>query len=327
MEALGHRINICWLFISRRATKSQRWKPEAFYTFCIIFSILFIGCEQESGEPFQIWIGGDLHLGEGKEDVLKEIAGTLKGGVGIVNLEGPVKSPAKTIRQEEGRIFLYNLPDRLAQLKAHGISVAGIANNHQNDAGKSGISRTISALEKAGIQTCGGSRVAILEKSGVKIAVCAFNLANAIPDSLSLILNAARKKSDILIVTFHVTAPPIVLPTRLLRQAADITVKAGVDVIAAHGTHALAAIEKKGNTIIAWGLGNLAFHCDCTQEKDGLILKILVDPGRKNKISSASALPIEAGLQGKPARLHPDTEFIFKQLKAIGSDEDFLKKN
>ena len=127
---------------------------------------------------------------------------------------------------------------------------------------------------------------------------------------------ASRRRGRLFIATFHVTGPASYLPRPELRKAVDLAIKAGADVIAAHGTHAIGPVERRGKTIIAWGLGNLAFACNCTQEKDAILLELELQPNGPPK---ADVLPVEAGLDSQPAGPGKDPDGIFNLLESIGS--------
>jgi poly-gamma-glutamate capsule biosynthesis protein CapA/YwtB (metallophosphatase superfamily) len=166
--------------------------------------------------------------------------------------------------------------------------------------------------------------MAILRVNGLTIAVTAHDLTGGVPKGLQADLEAARKQADVLIATFHVTGPPSYLPRRELRQAVKMAYQAGALVIAAHGTHALGPVERRDHAVIAWGLGNMAFACDCTKEEDAMILRVRVQPG---KVAKAEVVPIRAGIDKKPASGSRDAGGIFDLLEAIGSKKLRRKGN
>jgi poly-gamma-glutamate capsule biosynthesis protein CapA/YwtB (metallophosphatase superfamily) len=148
--------------------------------------------------------------------------------------------------------------------------------------------------------------------------VTAHDLTPGVPRNLQAELVAARKQAEVLIVTFHVTGPPSYLPRPELRKAVEIAYQAGALVIAAHGTHALGPVERREHAVIAWGLGNVAFACDCTREEDAMILRVRVEAG---KVAKAEVVPIRAGLNKKAASPAKDPQAIFDLLEAVGSSK------
>ena len=95
-----------------------------------------------------------------------------------------------------------------------------------------------------------------------------------------------------------------------------MAIEAGAKIVVAHGRHAIGPVERRGHLVVAWGLGNLVFACDCTNEREGLVLEMVL---RDGDIYSASVIPMEVGLQGEPARVSADPNGVFDLLEGIGS--------
>jgi poly-gamma-glutamate capsule biosynthesis protein CapA/YwtB (metallophosphatase superfamily) len=240
----------------------------------------------------------------------------VQGAVGIVNLEGPVATEAQVSKRT---LRLWNSPASLKELAGLNVKVAGIANNHAEDAGEGGWQRSAEELQRLGFLPAGApAGVALLRANGFTIAVTAHDLTPGVPRNLQAELVAARKHAEVLIVTFHVTGPPSYLPRPELRKAVEIAYQAGALVIAAHGTHALGPVERREHAVIAWGLGNVAFACDCTREEDAMILRVRVEAG---KVAKAEVVPIRAGLNKKAASPAKDPQAIFDLLEAVGSSK------
>ncbi|HVV84037.1 MAG TPA: CapA family protein, partial [Kofleriaceae bacterium] len=123
-------------------------------------------------------------------------------------------------------------------------------------------------------------------------------------------------RGDVLVATFHVTAPASYLPPREAVTAVAIARTAGAAVIVVHGSHALARVERTAGSVTAWGLGNLLFHCDCTDEEDALLLRVTVDRGG---LVDASVVPIAAGLHGAAARPAGDPALLYDLLASLRS--------
>ena len=237
----------------------------------------------------------------------------VQGVSGIVNLEGPLTDRLET----KDYLRLWNAPTALAELSAAQVKVAGIANNHAVDGSAYGPAEAAKELREHGVLPAGlVAGAAFFEVNGVSIAVTAHDLTQGVPENLEADLAAARKKSQVLVSTFHVTGPPSYLPRPELRRAVEIAYHAGANVIAAHGTHMLGLVERREHAVIAWGLGNLAFSCDCTQEEDAMLLRVVVEP---DKVVRAEVIPLQAGIDQKPAQPAADAAAIFDLLEAIGS--------
>lgn len=268
----------------------------------------------------RLWIGGDVYLGTGGNGALAGVASIVGGAPGVINLEGPVgevAAPGDTASAGPPAIRLVQARGALAELRAAGVAVAGIANNHARDAGPGGGAATLRALVAAGVQAAGGpAGAATITLGRLRIVVTAHDLEAGVPATLGAELAAARRRGDVLVATFHVTGPPSYLPRPELVDAVAIALDAGAAVIAAHGTHELARVERRGRAVIAWGLGNLAFACACTDEPSGALLDVTLGP---DGAGEAAVIPIDAGLGGTAARAAGDPALTFELLEALGS--------
>ncbi len=263
--------------------------------------------------PLRIWLGGDVNLGDEGNGQLKDIAGMVQGAIGIVNLEGPVTARIPA----HGKLRLWNSTQALQELRALNVRAAGIANNHAFDAGQYAPVKTAEILRDNKILPAGGFvGPAIFKVDGVSIVVTAHDLTHGVPPKLALDLATARRKGDVLIATFHVTGPVSYLPRPELRDAVDIAYRSGADVIASHGTHVVGPVERRGHAVIAWGLGNVAFACDCTDEKDAILLLLEIQPHGEIR---ANVLPLQAGINSQPAEPSSNPDGIFNLLDSISS--------
>jgi poly-gamma-glutamate capsule biosynthesis protein CapA/YwtB (metallophosphatase superfamily) len=238
----------------------------------------------------------------------------VQGAAGIVNLEGPVAE-----RLPQDHLRLWNALPALAELTALNVRVAGIANNHSADAGAAGPEQTARHVRDSGMVPAGAAAgAAFIDVNGISVAVTAHDLTQGVPANLDAELATARKRSEVLVATFHVTGPPSYLPRPELRRAVEIAYHAGANVIVAHGTHALGPVERRSHAVIAWGLGNVAFACDCTDQEDAILLRVTV---QRDKVVSAEVLPLQAGINSRHAEPAPDPFGIFDLLEAIGSGQ------
>jgi capsule synthesis protein PGA_cap len=162
-----------------------------------------------------------VFLGTGGRGALASIAGSVSGAPGIVNLEGPVGDPAGVGEQP---FRLLHAAAALAELRAAGVAVAGIANNHVRDAGEAGAAATMRALVAVGIQAAGGAAgPATIALGPVRVVVTAHDLEAGVPAALGAELAAARRRGDALIATFHVTGPASYLPRpELVGRSCDL---------------------------------------------------------------------------------------------------------
>lgn len=290
--------------------RARRWRYARTVVGVVIAGLTTLGaCAREPEPPRALWIGGDVHLGARRHDVLGPLARELAPAAGFVNLEGPIVSVPRP------DLPVANGARAPARLRAVGVRAVGIANNHAADAGAGGPAATAAALRAARLLPVAGARAAILEVDGVRVAITAHDLGRGVPPALDADLEAARRSADRLVATFHVTGPETYLPPPELREAVERAVVGGADVVAAHGSHQVGAIERRGAQVIAWGLGNVAFDCACTDEKEAIVLR-LTPSGRGFDVE---VIPIEAGLGGRAARRSPDPDGVLDLLEALGS--------
>ncbi len=279
---------------------------------CLALAFSSCLCAPPKVTTSEIWLGGDVHLGRGGRNVLAELVDPTVGATGIINLEGPV---AERATKADG-VALFNSEPALSELFDISAQIIGIANNHARDAGNTSEDATIAALTRSKFYPVGGKAGAVTyQLPTVALAVTAHDLTDGVPPKLLDDLTAARSGADLLVATFHVTGPPSYLPRPELKEAVDIALRAGATIVAAHGTHAVAKVEKRGPAVIFWGLGNLVFDCDCTKEKDAIIARILFTEKTMTRIE---VIPIEAGLKGRPARPAKDPKAILRLLESLG---------
>jgi len=262
--------------------------------------------------PAVLWLAGDLHLGLAPKPVLEPLRGLLQG-VGVLNLEGAV---AEHPPRAEG-LRLHNHPKALGMLKELNVAAVGVDNNHKLDAGRGSWDGTLQHVAGSGLMAlAGGGHVARLTVGDTRVVVTQHDLTGGVPRDLGRDLTAAREKDVLLVALFHVSTPDSYLPPPVLKRATTAATEAGAAVVAAHGSHMVGPVVWQGNTLVAYGLGNLAFACDCTREKDAMLLRLHLAAGELRRVD---VVPIQAGLNRQPAKPHPDPAALVALLGALGS--------
>ncbi|MFT3840953.1 MAG: CapA family protein [Myxococcaceae bacterium] len=275
----------------------------------LLFAACRVGaCAPPPPEHPRFWLAGDLNLGpNGGPERISAVSSQLHGA-GIVNLEGPVGDPARGSSKER----LINGPNACAALFDAGVRVAQVVNNHAMDLQSPGVEQTLLELKSAGLLA--SSETPVFYDAGTfTLAVQSFDLTSGVPYDFLKRLSPVRP----LFLTLHVTAEPLLLPEPELEATTELALDAGVTLIAAQGTHSLAPLKWRGGALVAYGLGNLAFDCDCTDEEDGLALEVQLTPD--GGLEDAWAVPVKAGLKGQPAALAADPAFTWQVLQNIGS--------
>ena len=276
--------------------------------------------EQVPAGQIRLWFGGDVHFGNTAQDPLLLLRPVTNEDLGVINLEGPVHEPADTVYGNKA-LRLFNAPQTVDYLATLNVKVATVANNHQDDAGREGKNTTDEALRRTGVLPAGGSGSSVVYRAGkYRLVFAAYVLSGPLPADLAEELVQLRRAGDILIVLFHVSGNPGYLPDARLKKAVEIALRAQASIVVSHGSHDVGPVERRDGAVIAWGLGNLAFNCRCTDEREAVILAVTVDPARKERpIASSCVIPIDAGMQGQASTPARDAAATFDLLEAIGS--------
>ena len=273
----------------------------------------------ENDPEIDLWFGGDLHLGDLGPEVLAPLSTIVPAhGTGVLNLEGPIAASTAEEQFLPGDVpVLRNSESVPAVLRDLGVGVVGVANNHADDHGEAGRGATISLLRAADLAVAGGDAgVARIEREGIHLAITAHYLRPGQRPEFAAELREARTRADHLIATFHVDGPPSYLPSFELRAAVEVAIAASASLIIAHGSHALARLERRDGSVIAWGLGNLAFACHCTDEIDAALLRVRL---RRDAVTLVEWIPIAAGIEGAAVAPHPEPALLIDLLASLGS--------
>jgi len=191
--------------------------------------------------------------------------------IAFANLETPV------VRRPEIRPYRINRyrwrnrfhapPELLGALRATGIHVVSLANNHIYDQGRAGLEATLDEVATAGLQAVGVGKTraeaeqpVVVEVQGVRVALLGyaefFNIpilepdqwdsawANRIdPDRMVEAVRSARRGADFVVVSLHWGIEYTPAPQRWQIDLAHRLLDAGADVILGHHPHVLQPIE------------------------------------------------------------------------------------
>jgi hypothetical protein len=243
-----------------------------------------------------VWFGGDFHYGASSPvRLLGEIPDVFPGVPGVVNLEGAIAELGPTtLPSESAPVRLRNDAWLIPELP---FVAVGVANNHAEDAE--------GAIPGSGVLALGG----------LPFGLAQVDLTRP-PRDLAALLAEAWGDTSIRVAMFHVSDPPSYLPGPTLRAAVDAALAAGADLVVSHGSHVVGPVERRGGAGVVWGLGNLAFDCTCTDEREAILARATF---RGGDLLELEIVPIEAGLGGHPARLSPDPRGVLDLLEALGS--------
>ena len=220
-------------------------------------------------------------------------------------------------------------PEITMGLAATGYDACSTASNHTIDQGAAGVTRTLDALDAAGIAHTGSARSAaeaakprVLDVHGVKVGHVSFTFGfNGIPVpedkpwlsnklDANAVLTAARAAraagAEVVLASLHWGTEFKHEPTSEQKQLArKILGDPSVDLIIGHHAHVVQPFEKIGDKWVAYGLGNhIAKHAEPrgVSEEGAIARFTFVREGTKWKVGTAEFLPTLVEL-GPPIRL------------------------
>ncbi|HEV8591304.1 MAG TPA: CapA family protein [Pyrinomonadaceae bacterium] len=257
----------------------------------------------------------------GKSEKCADTTTTPKNEINIKPSPSPAKpaTPPKPVR-----CFAFRVPTRYGKyLKDAGFDVMSLANNHASDFGELGRISTRKVLDDLGIKHAGSDRdkysTTIFEVRGKKIAFVGF-AHNAISpnvnevDAAKLLVAAARKKADIVVVSFHggaegEGAQNVPRQTEIfvgekrgnLPLFTHAVIDAGADLVLGHGPHVLRGMEVYKDHLIVYSMGNFAtygmFNLKGVQGISAIFNITLRTDG---KFSAAKIIPVKQEGRGGP---------------------------
>ena len=253
--------------------------------------------------PWTLLAGGDVLLDltepEGVDPFTKVEPSLSSADVAIVNLEMAITERGEPYDKE----FVFRAPGSAAlTLAGAGIDVVSLANNHILDFGSVGLEDTISVLDEVGILRPGAGannaeayapRVLVLDN---EIRVAFVSASAIIPGGFSAgaerpgiadakwaiprvlaAVRAAASGNDVVVVSIHWGVERATCPSQDQRGLAQQLIEAGANLILGHHPHVLQPIETFDRTVIAYSLGNFAWHPRYGITGDTGVLEIFFD--------------------------------------------------
>jgi poly-gamma-glutamate synthesis protein (capsule biosynthesis protein) len=212
----------------------------------------------------------------------------------FVNLESCVTTRGEAVAKPYN--FRTN-PRFIAVLRAAGIDLVNIANNHIYDYGDQGLYDTISSLDSLGLPYVGAGkneaeahRPFLATLRGKRFAFLGYYRGGEAPPAqgnrpgvaerslrlMSRDIRSARRNqhADHVIVSLHWGKEKSETPERWQRRVARALIDAGADAVIGHHPHVLQGIERYRKGIIAYSLGNLIFGGNSRDTYDTAILEL-----------------------------------------------------
>lgn len=260
-------------------------------------------------DPFELTFVGDVHFGRYRADgfdpiadegseVFSEVTALLRSHLAIGNLETPLvrELPARSPIVSVAR---FGASARMAEpLVPAGFHAMSVANNHAYDLRRAGLQETPEVLAELGIVALGSVpdtgpvvRVQTIEREGWRVGVLAVatRLNGRRPSGLPPIplvptlelakrlaplVKEARASHDVIVVLVHWGEEYRDTPTAAQRSVAHALVRAGVDIVVGHHPHVLQGIERYGDGVIAYSLGNFLFDNPAELQRQTGVLRV-----------------------------------------------------
>ena len=198
----------------------------------------------------------------------------------VGNLEGTFTDRGRPL----DKVYTFRAPPALAAgLGGAGFGAVSLANNHALDFGAEGLAGTRAALGAAGVAHFGAgageaeaSRALVLEAGGLRVALLGFSavassvfagearpgVARAEAGAVAAAVAEAAADADFVVAYFHFGREYDARPTARQRDLARAAADAGAALVAGAHAHVLQPIERRGGSLILYGLGNFVFDLD-----------------------------------------------------------------
>lgn len=179
----------------------------------------------------------------------------------LINLEVVLQDHSKGHLKDKQYTFRGD-PGYTDILKAAGIEQVNIANNHYIDFGKTGQQSTREALEAGAVLFSGYGTCYVYENNGIKIGFAGSRettwRGNKQPmlDDLQTLKDAG---CDVIIYSCHWGEEYSAKHNKRQEKMADFAIENGADIIVGTHPHCVQGIQRRGNGVVIYSLGNLVF--------------------------------------------------------------------
>ncbi len=238
----------------------------------------------------------------------------------MVNLETSISVGGRP----EVKSFTFQAPpSAFTALRAAGVDLVTMANNHAADYGSDGLAQTLAAIRRSGFPVIGiganadaafapyytrvnGVRLAFLAASQIREETLAHfsatasgpGIADAYSDRLIASVRAARTRADVVIVYLHWGTEYVGCPNVDQRALADRLAAAGATAVVGTHAHVLqGAGWRPDGRYVAYGLGNYFWwHSFGNAQDDNGVLTLTVTGNRVRAAVFAPARLDERGI-------------------------------
>ena len=291
---------------------------------------LHLGLLQQPTDTLRLYAVGDINLGRrvAKERLLEGdtlypflvLRDSLAAAdITFGNLESPIAPDSSAAPDSVG---VFTAPSAAAAALARaGFDVVSTANNHAWDGGPAAVEETMRQLTRVGVRFVGSGfgrdmaeQPVILERRGWRVAFFALTRAwNPAPYTFHSHAGSqyiawgdtgriypvirevkANGRADLIVVSMHGGTEYVDTPPKHMQDLARGLVDAGADLVLAHHPHVLQPVTWYKHKPIVQSLGNFVFLQDDPWTRLSAILRVVVTPDRRMRLS---AIPIRVGPQ------------------------------
>jgi|GEM_PF-3257555 len=230
-----------------------------------------------------------------------ETADLLQGAdLALGNLESPIRAGCRPT--DSGDRFCAD-PRAVEGLAWAGFDALSLANNHIYDMGQAGFEETAALLEAAGIGTAYGEEVWITQAAGLRVAVMGLDDVRESADSEAVIpvIQSLDPYIDALLIVIHWGEEYTHQQTRRQHELGRTLIDAGADVIIGAHPHWAQPVERYGNGLIFYSLGNFVFDQMWSQKtREGFIADIRIDVQDGSRSINYELIPVMIYRYGQP---------------------------
>jgi len=267
----------------------------------------------------------------------------------VANLECPlIKRPTPIAKT--GPVFGEPISCTSA-IRAAGIDVLCLANNHIMDHGAEGLATTLAACKSAGLDAVGagatladaarivvrdvrGFRVGVLAMAEHEFSIATRKAAGANPLDLAAYVRgvaANREAFDYLIVLLHGGLEFLTAPSPRLKDTCHFLVEMGANAVVVQHPHSFGGYETYRGAPIVYGQGALvmdeAIYRDRESFHEGVLVRLIVDEQKTTSmelVPFVQSAPVPGARRMEPARAETLLRDLATKSRAI-LDDDFVR--
>jgi poly-gamma-glutamate synthesis protein (capsule biosynthesis protein) len=218
----------------------------------------------------------------------------LRGDYVSANLE-QVISADEELPEADKLIHLRSGPGALDAMVDAGFTTVSLANNHAMDHGIPGLADTIVALDAAGIAHAGAGvdlddavTIDLQEHGELTVATLSFTdvfvqgfiarsfqggVLQAEPETMVPLIQRARQQADLVLVHLHFGEEYHLRADATQRDLAEVAALAGADVVIGSHPHVLLPVERIGDTLVLYSLGNFVFDQGWSRTRESAVAR------------------------------------------------------